>query len=260
MARGTAVSISTSGLRKEFGKITALDGIDVDIEGPQIVGLVGPNGAGKTTMIRCLLGLTGKTGGDSRINGTPSGDLDRADRADLGYMPQEEAVYRNLTVRENVEFFANLYRVPEREAAVNEALAFVGLRDRERSRIGELSGGMVRRTSLACTLVGDPDVVFLDEPTVGLDPKLRSEMWDRFRDRRDDGSLLVVSTHYLGEAHNCDRVLFLRDGDVLAFEDPDALLERDGVEDLEDAFLALLEEDDAAGQADAATTAGGTEA
>ncbi|MEF8814093.1 MAG: AAA family ATPase [Halovenus sp.] len=109
--------------------------------------------------------------------------------------------------------------------------------------MGELSGGMIRRTSLACTLVADPDVLFLDEPTVGLDPKLRAEMWDRFRERRKAGTLLVVSTHYLGEAENCDRVLFLRDGRVLAFDRPDALLDRTGTSTLTESFLSLLETD-----------------
>lgn len=239
----STVSIRADDLSREFGSITALDGIDVTVEDPEIVGLVGPNGAGKTTLIRCLLGLLGPTTGSSSIDGTQSTDLDRADRARIGYMPQDVAVYRDLTVRENVAFFARLYGVENPGGAIDEALSFVDLRGREDARIGELSGGMVRRTSLACTLVADPDVLFLDEPTVGLDPELRAGMWDRFQERRDAGTLLVVSTHYLGEADNCDRVLFLRDGRVLAFDRPDALLERTDTSTLTDAFLSLLDAD-----------------
>lgn len=246
MPTESGISIDITNLRKEYDSIAALDGIDLDIEEPQIVGLVGPNGAGKTTLIQSLLGLLEPTAGATRLNGTPSLELGQDDRARIGYMPQEEAVYRDLTVRENVEFFASLYRVDDRKAAVDHALEFVGLRDRANSRIGELSGGMIRRTSLACTLVSDPDVLFLDEPTVGLDPKLRADMWDRFRERRDQGTLLMVSTHYLGEAHNCDRVLFLRDGRVLTFDEPEVLLEQSGVSNMEEAFLSLLEADDRA--------------
>jgi ABC-2 type transport system ATP-binding protein len=167
-------------------------------------------------------------------------------------MPQHEAVYRDLTARENVAFFARLYGVDDRARAVDRALAFVDLADRADSRVADLSGGMIRRTSLACAVVHDPDVLFLDEPTVGLDPKLRATMWDGFRTRRDDGAVVMVSTHYLGEARHCDRVLFLRDGRVLAFDTPDAFLERTGTDDLEDAFLALL----ADGAADSASADG----
>lgn len=245
MSTGRPVSLTVRGLRKEYGSIAALDGIDLAIDEPGIVGLVGPNGAGKTTLIRALLGLVEPSAGESRIDDTDSRALGPAERSRIGYMPQEDAVYRDLTVRENVAFFASLYGVSDRRAAVDEALAFVGLEARADARIGELSGGMVRRTSLACTLVADPDVLFLDEPTVGLDPKLRASMWDRFRQRRDEGTLLVVSTHYLGEAHNCDQVLFLRDGRVLAYDDPDALLDRTGANGLETAFLSLLEIDGA---------------
>jgi ABC-2 type transport system ATP-binding protein len=236
----TDASISVDGLTRRFGAVTALDGVDLDLDGARIVGVAGPNGAGKTTLIEILLGLLAPTGGTARVNGVDPLAFDAADRCRLGYMPQHEAVYRDLTVRENVAFFARLYGVDDRECAVEEALAFVDLDDRAAARIGELSGGMIRRTSLACAVVHDPTVLFLDEPTVGLDPELRAAMWDGFRRRRDDGALAVVSTHYLGEARHCDRVLFLRNGRVLAFDSPDAFLERTGTTDLEDAFLAIL--------------------
>ncbi|MFB6188343.1 MAG: ABC transporter ATP-binding protein [Halapricum sp.] len=236
------LSISVDGLVREFGSITALDGVDLDLDGPEIVGIAGPNGSGKTTLLTCLLGLLAPTAGSCAISGTPSLDLSGADRRRIGYMPQDEAVYRDLTVRENVAFFARLYDVPDRTRAVDRVLEFVELQSRADARIGELSGGMVRRTSLACALVHDPDVIVLDEPTVGLDPQLRATMWETFRERRELGALILVSTHYLGEVTRCDRVLFLRDGRVLAFDTPRAFLDRTGTENMEDAFLALLDE------------------
>jgi ABC-2 type transport system ATP-binding protein len=240
MVTSNDVSIRVEGLTRSFGSITALDGISFDVDGPEIVGIAGPNGSGKTTLIRCLLGLLEPQQGSARVNGTDSTALRRPDRTRIGYMPQNEAVYSDLTVRENVAFFARLYGVDDR-AAIDRVLAFVDLGDRADDYVSELSGGMVRRTSLACALVHDPDVLLLDEPTVGLDPELRANMWTAFRERRDVGSLILVSTHYLGEATNCDRVLFLREGRVLALDTPQSFLESTRTETLEDAFLALLD-------------------
>jgi len=234
------VSVTADGLRREFGETTAIDDVDIDLDGPEILGVAGPNGSGKTTLIRCLLGLLRPTDGEARVNGVDSLALPPGERARIGYMPQREALYSDLTVRGNVSFFARLYGVESREAAVSRALEFVDLEGRESARISELSGGMIRRTSLACALVPDPDLLFLDEPTVGLDPELRAAMWEAFRDRRDDGDLLLVSTHYLGEVTRCDRVLFLREGRVLALDSPAAFLESTGTDDMEGAFLALL--------------------
>ncbi len=233
-------TLSVTALTREFGSITALDGVDLSFDGSQIVGIAGPNGSGKTTLIQCLLGLLGPTAGEASIDGTDSRALGPADRANLGYMPQESAIYRDLTVRANVAFFARLYGVEDRKRAVDRVLALVDLDERADARIDELSGGMVRRTSLACALVHDPDVLFLDEPTVGLDPELRASMWERFRERRDEGTLVVVSTHYLGEVSRCDRVLFLRAGRVLDIDTPEGFLDRTGAADMEGAFLALL--------------------
>jgi len=233
-------SVHVDGLRREFGSVTALDGVDLDVAGPAIVGIAGPNGAGKTTLIEALLGLLAPTAGEIRVGGTDPLAFGAADRRRLGYMPQREAVYRDLTVRENVDFFARLYEVSDRTAAVDRALSFVDLDARADARVAELSGGMIRRTSLACAIVHDPDVLVLDEPTVGLDPELRMAMWEGFRARREEGAIVLVSTHYLAEAQNCDRVLFLRDGRTLADDAPEAFLSRTGTDDLEDAFLALL--------------------
>ncbi|MFB6108225.1 MAG: ABC transporter ATP-binding protein [Haloplanus sp.] len=236
----TGPSITTTNLTKTYGDLTAVSDVTLSVEGPQILGVAGPNGAGKTVLTRLLLGLVAPTSGTARLDGVGTTKLRPADRAQIGYMPQRTAVYDDLTVRENVGFFADLYGVADRPAAVREMLQVVDLWERRDDRIGTLSGGMVRRTSLAAALVHDPEVIFLDEPTVGLDPTLRATMWRTFRDRRDDGALIVVSTHYLGEVDRCDRVLFLRNGSVLAVDTPAAFLDRTGTTDLEAAFLALL--------------------
>lgn len=237
------VSVVFEGVRREFGDVTALDGVDLALDGPQIVGLAGPNGAGKTTLLKVLLGLLKPTEGHSSVNGIDSLSLGPDDRRRIGYMPQHQAIYRDLTVRGNVEFFAQLYGVEDREAATDRALELVDLEDRAEASVSALSGGMIRRASLASALVHDPDILVLDEPTVGLDPALRVEMWETFRERRRSGALILVSTHYLGEARHCDRVLFLRDGRVLDIDTPMAFLRRTDTDDLEDAFLALLERD-----------------
>ena len=243
-------TLAATGLRRTYGPVTALDGVDLTLDQPAIVGIAGPNGSGKTTLIRTLLGLERPTAGDATVDGTPASELGSATRARMGYMPQATAVYDDLTVRENVAFFAGLYGVDGRAAAVESALAFVDLSGRADARIGELSGGMVRRTSLACAVVHDPAVLALDEPTVGLDPELRTAMWEGFRERRDDGSLVLVSTHYLEEVRRCDRVLLLREGRVLALDEPERLRERTGAHDMEAAFLALLEDADGGGDGD----------
>lgn len=233
--------ISATSLRREFGDIVALDDLTVDLKGPEIVGFVGPNGSGKTTFLKCLLGLLEPTSGITAVGETPSTELKADHRRRIGYMPQREALYGDLTVRENVAFFARLYGVSNLADTVDRALDLVDMRNRSADRTATLSGGMLRRTSLAAAVVHEPDLLLLDEPTVGLDPELRATMWERFREWRDDGSLVLVSTHYLGEASQCDRVCFLRGGSVLAIDTPDGFLERTGTDDMEEAFLELLE-------------------
>jgi len=235
-------AISVRDLVKTFGEVRALDRVTLEVPPGQVLGLLGPNGAGKTTLIRILLGLVRPTSGAAQLLGEPAGD--RSVRPRVGYMPQDLAVYLDLSVQENVELFGRLYGVPrarlrERE---REVLELVRLTERRRSLVFELSGGMRRRVSFAAALVADPDLLLLDEPTVGVDPELRSEFWEFFHRLTEAGKTVVLTTHYLEEANRADRVVFLNAGTVLAVGAPAELKVRTGTENLEDAFLRLVRE------------------
>jgi ABC-2 type transport system ATP-binding protein len=231
-----APAVEAVGLRKAFGSLAAVDGIDLALEPGRIYGLLGPNGAGKTTLIRLLAGLARPTSGEVRILGTrmPS----RKALASIGYMPQAEAVYPELSVRENLAFFARLEGRAEK-AAIDRVLALVELSDRMGTPALQLSGGMRRRLSLACTLVHEPKVLFLDEPTVGVDPALRVQFWSHFRRLAAAGTTILVASHVMDEADRCDELLFVRNGKVIGRGTGAELRARAGVQDLEAAFLSM---------------------
>ena len=221
-------------LRKSFGPIHAVDGIDLALQPGRIYGFLGPNGAGKTTTIRMLAGLARPTSGEARVLGTPMPN--RQMLGQIGYMPQSEALYPELSVAENISFFATLQGA-RGTGAVDRALDLVELRDRKGSPVLELSGGMRRRLSLACTLVHEPPVVFLDEPTVGVDPALRVQFWSHFRNLADQGTTMLVASHVMDEADRCDELIFIRDGRVLARGSGAELRAEAGTDNLETAFL-----------------------
>jgi len=233
-------AISVHDLVKRFGDILALDRVSLEVAAGEVLGLLGPNGAGKTTLIRILLGLTRPTSGEARLLGEPVGA--RNVRPRVGYMPQDLAVYTDLTVDENVELFCRLQGVhgDRLRAREREILELVQLSTRRRSLVSELSGGMRRRVSLAAALVADPDLLLLDEPTVGVDPELRSEFWEFFHRLTTSGKTVVLTTHYLEEANRADRVVFLNAGRVLASGAPAEVKSRTGTGNLEDAFLRLV--------------------
>jgi ABC-2 type transport system ATP-binding protein len=234
MMAASITAVEAIGLRKSFGSIQAVDGVDLALDPGRIYGLLGPNGSGKTTLIRLLTGLARATAGEARILGIrmPS----REALARIGYMPQSEAIYPELSVGENLGFFASLEGQRDR-AAVDRVLELVDLADRRRTPALELSGGMRRRLSLACTLVHEPEVLFLDEPTVGVDPALRVQFWSHFRRLASAGRTILVASHVMDEADRCDDLLFVRSGKVIARGSAAELRARTGADNLEAAFL-----------------------
>ncbi|HYA00192.1 MAG TPA: ABC transporter ATP-binding protein [Candidatus Binatia bacterium] len=239
---GAAPAVSVVGLHRSFGTVHALDGATLSIGRGEIYGLLGPNGAGKTTLIRSLIGLVTPERGTVTVLGQRMPD--RAVLAQVGYMPQSPALYGDLTVEENLRFFAavhDLFGEPARRG-VGEALELVALTERCRSVVATLSGGMRQRVSLACAVVHRPRLLLLDEPTVGVDPQLRVELWQSFQRMAGEGTTLIVSSHVMDEAERCGRLGLLRFGRVLAEGTAQELRRRAGVERLEDAFLALSED------------------
>jgi ABC-2 type transport system ATP-binding protein len=231
---GVGPAIRAEGLVKTFGEIRAVDDVSFELAPGRIYGLLGPNGSGKTTLIRLLTGLTRATKGRAEVLGVPVPS--RAVLARIGYMTQSDGIYPALTVGENASFFAAAYGVRGKEAML-EALGLVDLADRLGSVAGTLSGGQRRRLSLACAIVHRPPVLFLDEPTVGIDPLLRVEFWAHFRSLAASGVTIVVSSHVMDEADRCDELLFIRSGKVIARGTGREIRDQAGTDDLEQAFL-----------------------
>jgi ABC-2 type transport system ATP-binding protein len=207
----------------------------------QVIGLLGPSGCGKTTLMRCLVGVQKIASGTVTVLGLPGGD--RRLRARVGYVTQSPSVYPDLTVTENLRYFAAVVGVPRRrlDAEVDRVVGLVDLRGRADARVDQLSGGQSSRVSLAAALVGAPELLVLDEPTVGLDPVLRRDLWAIFHRLADAGCTLVVSSHVMDEAVRCDRLLLMRDGALLADDTLPGVLAATGQSDIEAAFLSLVE-------------------
>ncbi len=202
-----------------------------------VTGLLGPSGCGKTTLMRAIVGVQLIAGGEVRVLGLPAGDPRLRPR--VGYMTQAPSVYADLSVEENLRYFASVVGAPRGRVA--EVATTVGLVGRERQVVGSLSGGERSRVSLATALLGRPELLILDEPTVGLDPVLRAELWSTFRELADGGTTLLISSHVMDEAGECDKLLLMRDGGLLADATPAELRGRTGEQDLGRAFLALIE-------------------
>ena len=235
--------IETRELNKNFGSVRAVRDLDLIVRKGEIYGLLGPNGCGKTTLMRLLVGLAKQDAGEVFVLGRQVPDTSLL--AEIGYMTQAEALYTDLTARENVRFFAALCG-RHSQADVNEALAVVELSDRADDVVSKLSGGLRRRVSLACSLVHRPKLLILDEPTVGVDPQLRTSFWEHFRSMTDQGVTLVISSHVMDEAERCDRLGLMRAGRMLAEGTPSELRSQGGTENLEQAFLNLAEDEHAA--------------
>jgi ABC-2 type transport system ATP-binding protein len=224
------------------GKRTALDDVTMRIPAGTITGVLGPSGCGKTTLIRSIVGTQLIDSGTVTVLGRPAGSPELRHR--VGYVTQDATIYLDLRVIDNVRYFASLYGSDAR--AGDEAITNVGLDDHRTALCGNLSGGQRTRVSLACALVAHPDLLVLDEPTVGLDPVLRVDLWDQFHHLARRGTTLLVSSHVMDEADHCGELLLLREGRLLAHTTPTALREDTGCQSLEEAFLSVIRHSTAA--------------
>jgi ABC-2 type transport system ATP-binding protein len=218
-------AVTIAGASKRFGDEVALSDVTISVREGSILGIIGPSGAGKTTLVRLMTGALAPTEGEIRVMGEDPLHLKRRTRERIGYMPQSFALYPDLTTRENVDFVASLFGLLwwRRRRRTRQVLELVDLWDVRKRRAGRLSGGMQRRLELASALVHDPQILFLDEPTAGIDPLLRATIWHELGRLRDDGRTLLVTTQYVGEAERCDAVLLISDGRVIATGTPDEL-------------------------------------
>jgi ABC-2 type transport system ATP-binding protein len=230
------VAVDISHLRVIRGKRPALHDFSVRIGRGSITGLLGPSGCGKTTLIRCIVGTQLIASGTVRVLGQPAGSA--ALRRRVGYLPQDPTIYNDLRIVDNVRYFASLYGFDSR--AADAAIDRVGLSDHSTAYCGNLSGGQRTRVSLACALVCQPELLVLDEPTVGLDPVLRADLWQQFTDLARGGTTLLVSSHVMDEADHCGDLLLMRDGHLVSQTTPTRLREDTGCTSLEDAFLSII--------------------
>ena len=219
-------AISITGLVKSYGKVTALQGIDLAVPQGMIYGVVGPNGAGKTTLIKTLVGVARPTSGTARVLELDPLNDKWALRKQIGYMPQDAALYETLSARDNITFLGKAQSVEDLDQKVDEVIAFTELASRARDPIHTFSGGMKKRVSLACALIHQPKVLFLDEPTAAVDPQLRARSWALFRKLAKNGTTLFISTHLMDEALLCDRVTILNQGRVILVDSPQNIMQR----------------------------------
>ena len=234
----TANAVEVRDLRVTRGGDPVLHGVSLDVPRGSIVGLLGPSGCGKSTLMRSIVGIQIVASGDVTVLGMAAGSA--ALRREIGYVPQTPSVYLDLTVRENLRYFGRLIGAPAGQ--IDQVIAAVDLgrwADRPAAR---LSGGQRVRVSLAAALLGRPGLLVLDEPTVGLDPVLRHDLWELFGDLADNGTTLLVSSHVMDEADRCEGLVLMRDGRIIATGTPDELRERTGTDAIEDAFLDLVAE------------------
>ena len=242
MMNEQAPVIVVDGLHVIRGSHEVLHGISLSVPRGQVVGLLGPNGGGKTTLLRSIVGVQIVASGTVTVLGEPAGSPGLRSR--VGYVTQDASVYADLTVRANLTYFASLAGASHAE--VERIIEAVDLTADINSRVDQLSGGQRSRVSLGAALIGSPELLILDEPTVGLDPVLRRDLWALFGRLSDEGTTLLVSSHVMDEATRCDRLLLLREGRVLADDTPDGLLARTGAPDAEHAFFTLIETEGAA--------------
>jgi ABC-2 type transport system ATP-binding protein len=231
-------AVNAADLRVDRGRREVLHGLTFDVPRGQIVGLLGPSGCGKTTLMRAVVGVQLVKDGTVTVLGRPAGS--RALRRLVGYATQRPAVYADLTVAENLRYFASVLGAPRDDA--DRVITEVGLGEARHQVVATLSGGQLSRAGLAAALLGSPELLVLDEPTVGLDPVLRYELWELFHELAGRGTTLLISSHVMEEAARCGRLLLMREGRILGDDTPDGLRAHTGTDDLEEAFLRLITE------------------
>jgi ABC-2 type transport system ATP-binding protein len=235
-------AIVVENLAKKFEDVIAVDGITLQVSKGELFGLLGPNGAGKTTTINILCGLLKPTSGSATVGGYDVQKETAKIKELIGVCPQDTPVYSYLTGRENVEFFGNLHSMPKEKLKenVDALLKRMGLLEDAKRRVGKYSGGMKRRLNLIIALVHDPEIAFLDEPTVAMDPQSRHAVWDFIRDLKKNGKTVILTTHYMEEAELlCDRVGIIDHGKLIALGTPTDLMREYKVKNLEDVFIQL---------------------
>ena len=239
-------SIETKGLRKTYGDLVAVEGLDLDVRRGEVFGLLGPNGSGKTTTIRMLTGLIRPTSGHATVVGIDVIASPEKVRQRIGYMSQRFGFYEDLTVTENIRFYAGIYGLygGDKRARVEEQLRVYALDQRATQLAGTLSGGWKQRLALACATVHRPDLVFLDEPTAGVDPAARRLFWDMIKLQAAGGTTMIVTTHYMDEAERCERLAFLSRGHLIGIGTPAEITARFGLPTIEDVFIALQAKDE----------------
>ncbi|MEA1958472.1 MAG: ABC transporter ATP-binding protein [Chloroflexota bacterium] len=240
--KSTPPSIKTDNVSFSYKHIKAVDNLSLEVPRGISFGLLGPNGSGKTTFIRMLVGLLNPKSGTIRTLGHPPS---RKTACDIGYMPQLSSLYAELSIQQNVDFFARIYGIKNkarRQRLAREAITMVGLWPRRRDSINNLSGGMKQRVSLTCAIVHKPKLLFLDEPTVGVDPALRVRFWEYFESLTKKGITIIISSHTMDDAAHCDRLAFMRRGKVIALGSPEELKLATRLPEatLEDAFLYFV--------------------
>lgn len=229
-------TVTVTGLRVVRGDRVVLPGLDCEIPYGRITGLLGPSGCGKSTLIRSIVGVQRVAGGRVDVLGHPAGSKPLRDK--IGYVTQDPSVYDILTVTDNVRFFARVLGAPPSD--VERVIDQVGLTSHADARVDQLSGGQRSRASLAVALLGNPPLLVLDEPTVGLDPVLRMELWTLFAELARSGVSLLISSHVMDEASRCDHLLLMREGQILAADSPEGMCTSTGTDTIEDAFLSLV--------------------
>jgi ABC-2 type transport system ATP-binding protein len=240
--RSVNPAIRVEGLVKRYEDVIAVDGLSFEVELGEIFGLLGPNGAGKSTTINILSGLLEPTEGEAVVLGYEVRSESTMIKERIGVCPQEPAYYAHLTGRENIELIADLHLIPRKEGKrrTDALLDLVGLGEASSRRVGKYSGGMIRRTSLAMALVNEPELAFLDEPTVGMDPQSRRATWDLIRGFKERGRTVILTTHYIEEAEAlADRVGIIDHGKLIALDTPGNLMQEHGAENLEEVFIGL---------------------